>query len=99
MVAGYAERFREVMGLALDEPSSVDCAEELQLERSLHGHGTNELIDSAASALLELGLAGHAQLSGEVARAIAELGVGPAKMEADGRSVYDVEKEHMHECG
>jgi glycosyltransferase involved in cell wall biosynthesis len=99
MVAGYAELFREVMGLALDEPPAVDCAEELQLERSLHGHGTNELIDSAASALLELGLAGHAQLSGEVARAIAELGVGPDKMDADEGSVYDVEKERMHERG
>jgi hypothetical protein len=99
MVAGYAKLFREVMGLALDEPQAVDCAEDLQLERSLRGHGTNELIESAAIALLELGLAGHARLSGEVARAIAELGVGPDKMDADEGSVYDVEKERMHERG
>ncbi|HEX7101717.1 MAG TPA: glycosyltransferase [Nitrolancea sp.] len=97
MVIGYTQLFREAMGLDLEEPPPVDCTEHLQLERPFRRHGTNGLIESTATALLELGLAGHAQLSGEVARAIAELGLGPAKMEGDRVSACDVEKEQMDE--
>lgn len=84
MVAGYAHVLRDVVGLDLPEPPLVDVREKIDLLLGDRNRPVDQLIDSATKAMLELGLAGEDRLLHDVAEAVSDLGISPAKMESDG---------------
>jgi uncharacterized protein len=84
MVAGYARILRNVIGLDLKIPPPVEVKEEIDLRSDDRNWPIDPTIDAAAKAMLELGLAGDARLLHDVAEAVSDLGISPAKMEPDG---------------
>jgi uncharacterized protein YbaR (Trm112 family)/glycosyltransferase involved in cell wall biosynthesis len=84
MVAGYARILRNVIGLDLQIPPLVEVKEEIDLHSDNRNWPIDPTIDAAAKAMLELGLAGDARLLHDVAEAVSDLGISPAKMEPDG---------------
>jgi uncharacterized protein len=84
MVAGYARILRNVIGLDLKIPPPVEVKEEIDLRSDNRNWPIDPTIDAAAKSMLELGLAGDARLLHDVAEAVSDLGISPAKMEPDG---------------
>jgi len=80
MVAGYTRVIRDILGLDLPVPPEVDASEALDLPRMYEPRPVDLTVESAARAMIELGLAGNDVLTHDVAESLAELGVFPAKM-------------------
>lgn len=81
MVAGYARVVRDVFGLGLPSPPDVDTSEAFDLFRISEPKTVDPTVESAARAMIELGLAGNDALTRDVAASLADIGVFPAKME------------------
>jgi glycosyltransferase involved in cell wall biosynthesis len=81
MVAGYARVIGEVFGLDLPVPPEVDSSEPLELPTGGQPKPIDPTVETAARAMIELGLAGNDALTHDVAESLAELGLSPAKME------------------
>jgi len=80
MVAGYAHILRDVIGLDLPQPPLVDAVEVFDLREKRMRRSIDPTIEAATRAMLELGLAGSVLLQHDVAEAVSDLGISPAKM-------------------
>jgi glycosyltransferase involved in cell wall biosynthesis len=83
MVAGYARVVRQEFALDLPVPPDVDTSEAFELQDVSAPKPVDPLIERAARSMIELGLAGNAALTVDVAESLTELGIHPAKMKVE----------------